>query len=708
MSVSTHGLRVKTRSHAVRAAVELLSSMRFSIALLTIICIASVIGTVLTQHDPYGNYVNQFGPFWAQVFAMVGLYAVYSAWWFLLILAFLVISTSLCIARNTPKILADLKTYKEDIREQSLRAFGHRAEAPLAEGAEVAARRVGQTLAGGGWKVRLQQRSNGWMVAAKKGSLSKLGYIAAHSAIVLVCLGGLLDGDMVVRAQMWLTGKTLYTGAGLIADVGPQHRLPPNNLAFRGNLLVTEGQQASTAVINQAKGVVLQDLPFSVELKKFFVDYYSTGMPKLFASDVVFRDNVTGKTMAARIEVNHPVRFDGVEVYQSSFTDGGSHVTLQAYPMNAATKPFDIEGTIGGSSQLTKGQGAGSDKLTLEYADLRVINVENFGDGSGNGTGTDVRKVNLRSSIDASLGAADSSSTVKALRNVGPSITYRLRDAAGQAQEFQNYMLPVDMGVGVPVFLLGVRDTPEAPYRYLRIPADDRGTMEGFMRLRAALADPALRREAVQRYAALAVEPGKPALAQELAASAGRALALFAGADGGAAKPIGHRGGLQALSDFIEANVPADQRSRASEVLVRILNGSLFQLAQIAREQAGLPALEPSEKTQAFMRQAVLSLSDAQFYPAPMTFMLKNFKQVQASVFQVTRAPGGNIFFLGCGLLILGIFLMLFVRERRLWVWIAPQGDQAHATMALSANRKTIDGDREFDHLKHALIGAKD
>ncbi|MGH8821602.1 MAG: cytochrome c biogenesis protein ResB, partial [Rhodoferax sp.] len=341
----------------------------------------------------------------------------------------------------------------------------------------------------------------------------------------------------------------------------------------------------------------------------------STGMPKLFASDVVFRDNATGKTMAARIEVNHPVKFDGVEVYQSSFTDGGSHVTLQALPMSAATKPFEIEGVIGGSSQLTKGQGPGSDKLTLEYADLRVINVENFGAGSGDATGTDVRKVNLRSSIDSSLGAADNSSTVKALRNVGPSITYRLRDAAGQAREFQNYMLPVDMGDGVPIFLLGVRDTPEAPYRYLRIPADDRGSIEGFMRLRAALADPALREAAVQRYAALAVDSSKPELTQELATSAARALALFAGTDRISVSQGGQHGGLQALSDFIETNVPAAQRSRASEVLVRILNGTLFQLMQITRERAGLPALEPSEKTQAFMRQAVLSLSDAQFYP---------------------------------------------------------------------------------------------
>jgi cytochrome c biogenesis protein len=42
--------------------------MRFAIALLTVICIASVIGTVLKQHEPAVNYVNQFGPFWAELF----------------------------------------------------------------------------------------------------------------------------------------------------------------------------------------------------------------------------------------------------------------------------------------------------------------------------------------------------------------------------------------------------------------------------------------------------------------------------------------------------------------------------------------------------------------------------------------------------------------------------------------------------------------
>ena len=109
MTVSTQGIELESGSRLWRSVVELLSSMRFSISLLTVICIASVIGTVLKQQEPYANYVNQFGPFWAQVFSLSSLNTVYSAWWFLLILAFLVLSTSLCISRNAPKILAELK-----------------------------------------------------------------------------------------------------------------------------------------------------------------------------------------------------------------------------------------------------------------------------------------------------------------------------------------------------------------------------------------------------------------------------------------------------------------------------------------------------------------------------------------------------------------------------------------------------------------------
>ena len=707
MSDTTHGVRLRTGSHAMRAGIELLSSMRFAIALLTIICIASVIGTVLKQHEPAINYVNQFGPFWAEVFTSLQLSTVYSAWWFLLILAFLVTSTSLCIARNTPKIIADLKTYKENIREQNLRAFHHKAEASLDQSTETEARRIGQMLVGGGWKVRLQQRDTaagpgtGWMVAAKAGAANKIGYIAAHSAIVLVCLGGLLDGDLIVRAQMWMGGKTPFAGGGMIADVRPDHRLSERNPTFRGNLVVSEGAQASTAILSQSDGVLLQELPFSVELKKFIVEYYSTGMPKLFASEVIIHDKATGEAVPARIEVNHPASYKGVEIYQSSFDDGGSAVSLQALPLAAGAAGFDVQGTIGTSTQLA--QGAVGDPMTLEFTSLRTINVENFGNNEDS-SGTDVRKVDLRHSIDARMGAANKTKSNKDLRNVGPSIGYKLRDSAGQARAFHNYMLPVDMGDGAPpVFLFGVREKPSEPFRYLRLPVDAQGEINGFMRLHAALADPAARAEAVRRYVVQAVDPGRKELSVQLFESTSRALTLFAGRTDDAGK---RHGGLAAISEFMETNVPEAERSRAGEVLIRILNGALYELAQITQERAGLAPLQPGDQTLGFMTQSVMALSDVQFYPAPVLLELKDFKQVQASVFQVARAPGKNVVYLGCALLILGVFSMLYIRERRVWVWLTPRDGRTHATMALSTNRKTMDGDREFAQLTEKLIGA--
>ena len=106
------------------------------------------------------------------------------------------------------------------------------------------------------------------------------------------------------------------------------------------------------------------------------------------------------------------------------------------------------------------------------------------------------------------------------------------------------------------------------------------------------------------------------------------------------------------------------------------------------------------------MTQAVLSLGDMALYPAPMAFRLEDFQQVQASVFQVARAPGKIVVYTGCAFLILGVFAMLFIRERRLWVWLAAdEAGGSAATMALSANRKTLDGDREFTRLRERLLG---
>jgi cytochrome c biogenesis protein len=693
MTTSTAGLRVRRGSRAWRDTVELVSSMRFAIALLTVICIASVIGTVVKQHEPFNNYVNQFGPFWADVFAATGLYTVYSAWWFLLILGFLVVSTSLCIARNTPKVLADLKTFKEHVRERSLLAFHHKAQGELYEPPQAVLERVAGLLGERGWGAKVQQRETGMMVAARKGMANKAGYLSAHSAIVLICLGGLADGDLIVRAQMAFAGKSAYGGGGFIRDVGPQHRLPAANPTFRGNLLVPEGARAGTAILSMPDGVVLQELPFDIELKKFIVDYYDTGMPKLFASEIVIHDRATGDATPATVKVNEPAFYRGIAIYQSSFDDGGSTVKLRGLPLSGG-KPFEIEGTVGGNTQVTNG----SEKMTLEFTALRVINVENL----GGEVATDVRKVDLVDSLQQRLGSGAKVTTKRELRNVGPSVSYKLRDPAGQAREFHNYMLPVELD-GQRVLLSGVRDTPDEAFRYLRIPVDENDRIDGWLRLRRALGDPALREQAAARYAKIATPDDRPEMASQLQATALRALTLFAGAEPPAPGQQAVAG-LQALARFLETSVPEVERQRISDVLLRVLNGSLFELLNLAREGAGEKPVTASESAQAFMTQAVVSLSDSFFYPAPVLFQLAEFKQVQASVFQVTRTPGKWLVYLGSVMLIVGVFALLYVRERRLWIWLERHGAGTRVTAALSTTRRTLDADAEFEQLKSRIL----
>ncbi len=661
-----------------RQLFELLASMRFAIALLSLICIAAVAGTVVLQRQPSINYINQFGPFWAELFGRLEIYTVYSAPWFLLILAFLVVSTSLCIARQTPKILRDWQDAKLKVRAQSLQAYHHKAEAEWPQPPEAALQPLAERLAHLGWTPKLDSRGDGALLASRKGKANKFGYLAAHGAIVLICLGGLLDGDLVVRLAMQWQGKELYRSG----EVGAQHVLDTRTPGFRANLFVPEGAKASTARIDLPGGLVLQQLPFEIELKKFIVEYYDTGMPKLFASEVVLLDG--DERREARIEVNKPLIHDGLAIYQSSFEDGGSQVELRVEPLDSDLPPQPLQGQVGAAAQTLPGT-----ELQLEVSELRVINVENFAQIEGDAK---------RPGLVTQLGSGAKAPGDKSLRNIGPSMKYKLRDAAGQAREFHHYMQPTELD-GQRVYLFGVRDEADAEFRYLRLPADENDSLQGWLRLRRALGDAALRDAAAQRYAALAAPRAE--LREQVQGTAQRTLALFAGAELVGDSP----GGLASLSSFVEREVPEAERERISEVLLRMLNGSLLELDALAREKDGVALPPADEARQRFMTQAVLSLSDSRFFPAPLLVTLEGFEHRQASVFQVARAPGQKLVYAGSVLLTLGIFFMLYVRERRLWIWLAPgSAGGSRLLMALASPKQSLDTDREFEALKTQLL----
>ncbi|MEK6295779.1 MAG: cytochrome c biogenesis protein ResB, partial [Paraburkholderia tropica] len=405
-------------------------------------------------------------------------------------------------------------------------------------------------------------------------------------------------------------------------------------------------------------------------------------------------------------------------IYQSSFQDGGSQMQMTAWPMNGASaKSFPFGGTIGNSAplKLPAGQSVpGVDGQTIEFADFRAINVENISNGSGQTDARGVAHQTLKEAFDERLGSGAKSSKPLDLHNVGPSVQYKVRDKDGQAREYNNYMLPVDVN-GERMFLAGMRENPDDPFRYLRIPADSGGTMKEWMMLRAAYEDPALRAQAAHRFAVRSVPEANRELQQHLEDSALRVLTLFAGADDSTqAAPKAQQGGFQAVAAFIDKSVPKDQQEKAAGLLLRMLEGATWDLWQLAREQAGEPDLKPDADSARFVQDAINAVSDSFLYGSPVYLQLDSFKQVQASVFQLTRAPGKKVVYLGSLLLVLGIFSMFYVRERRLWFWLKDRNGEAgggvNVIMAMSTARRTLDFEKEFARTREAVaraLGAK-
>ncbi|MBU2640445.1 MAG: cytochrome c biogenesis protein ResB [Gammaproteobacteria bacterium] len=656
-----------------RSVFELMSSMRFAISLLSILAVASIVGTVLKQAEPYGNYLIQFGPFWFDVFEKLGLYDVYHAAWFLLILTFLVASTSVCISRNAPNFVREMKSFREHVSEQSLKAFKHKHEAATEHTPEALAASAQRYLEGQGYKVKNLPREDGVLLAAKAGSWNRLGYLLAHSAIVLICIGGLMDGNLVFKVQQSLGYKKIETRDIPQSQVPAISRLSPSNPSFRGSVQIPEGSSADVAFLNVADGYLVQELPFTVGLKKFRIEHYTTGQPKSFESDIELFDKSGKKIKEATIAVNHPLVFDGVAIYQASFADGGTRMTLRGWNLFSPTaSSFPVEGVVQQNTTLTSEAG----EYTLEFTDFRPFNIENMGG--------DIAPAGDTMGVFGGSSVSDN----KHLRNVGPSFQFKLRDARGQAREFSNYMLPLELN-GRWYMMSGVRESPNEAFRYMRMPLDAEGNIDSFMRLRGALLNAEMRPEIAARFArqALPQNAWGTEIEDKLKFSATQMLTLFA------------EGGFQSLGRFIEEKVPESERDKAASTYLRIIELAAFEALQVANQQAGLPAPSTDDATGWLVRDTLNSISDMFIYGAPIYLQLMQYDEVKASGLQLTRSPGQNVVYFGSLLLTLGVFFMLYVRERRVWLRTRP----GSALLAMSSAKQTIDFEKEFTQHAHAL-----
>ncbi|MDW5416290.1 cytochrome c biogenesis protein ResB [Iodobacter sp. CM08] len=659
-----------------KALYELFSSMRFAVSLLSILAIASMIGTVLKQNEPYPNYKIEFGEFWFQVFHPLGLFDVYHSVWFLLILVFLVLSTSLCIWRQWPGIWRDVRGYRENATQNSLRLMSHHHELDR----ELAAGEVIDALANRGYRSRVKEENGHVLIAAKKGSFQRLGYLFAHAAIVVICVGGLLDGNVPLKLTELFGFKTPETRDLPQSKVPAQSRLPEDNLSFRGNVTLSEGTVGDVVFLNAGQGYFVQDLPFAVKLNKFHIEHYSTGQPKLFASDIDLLDKKTGKVLKrAKVEVNKPLIYNGVAVYQASFSDGGSKLDMQRWDLNSNTaRPLIAR------SQATQAIQINGQPYQLEMGDFRAFNIENMGKVANNTMAV--------SKFAQAMASAQAVQSEHNLKNIGPSIQFKLRDKNGQATEYLNYFAPFfEKGAGYAV--TGMRTEVAAPFQFVRIPLDKELEANTFMRLRAALLNKSLYPEIARRTAAKAFQSGGISKAGE---------AQFSDVTSGVLMRFSE-GGFPAIESFLEQKVPKDQRQTVAQTYIKILQGAVIDVMDVAQEKAGLAVLPMDETQYRFLMDSLVAVSSLFEYGPPVWLAANSFEEVKASGFQITRAPGQNIVYFGSLLLVIGIFCMFYIRENRVWVRLAG----GKTLIAMSSNRKNSDLDREFAELSSDLAEGK-
>lgn len=643
-----------------------LSSMRFAVALLSLLGVASVIGTVLQQNQPQVNYVVKFGPFWSQIFNFLGLYDVYASAWFVVIMMFLVISTSLCLIRNVPPFLREIKSFRENAKEKSLAAMRHSTVLEGKMSSEIAQR----YLEVQGFSCKTVTREDGSvLVAAKKGAMNKWGYIFAHTALIVICLGGLIDSNLLLKIGM-LTGRVVPDNHSVYAkDFKPESILGTSNLSFRGNVNITEGQSADVVFLNADNGMLVQDLPFEVKLKKFHIDFYNTGMPRDFASDLEITDKESGKKSEHTIRVNHPLTLHGITIYQASFADGGSDLKFKAWNLgNPSREPVTLRATSMRDFPLD----IGNTSYKLEFDQFTSMNVEDMGKSSE-------KEQTLQSAINDVRAVSQEN---KKYTNIGPSVVYRIRDKAGQAVEYKNYMLPVKQEQDY-FFITGTRTGLEQQYRWLRIPADRTSKPDTFMAMRELLKDEAARKTVIRNATLNAPEN----IREQFTLAAENTLGIFA------------KGGYLALDEFITKNIPKEQQEKMQGYFYEMLFGVMNAVLEETIQKYKLTEWPQDEARNRFLLHSMDAYTGLTEYPAPMLLQLDGFEEVRSSGLQMTRSPGAFLVYLGSVLLVLGTIFMFYIREKRAWVLFSDD----RIRFAMSSSRNERDLQKEFPQHTQSL-----
>lgn len=660
--------RSNRKEHSLsKVLLSFLGSMEVAITLFVIVGIASIIGTILQQNQAYNSYIVKFGPFWFDVFRSLELFDIYSSWWFVILLGFLLVSTSVCIYHYAPVMLREWRRFRLNVSAKSLKLMHSSGVWDSQATADESAKIIQQKLANGGYRSRLKNEQGVITIAAKKGAANRLGYIFTHGAIIVICLSALYDGNFNLKLRE-MAGQLKPETRDLLASQVPDiSRLKADaNHAFRGNANIPEGSTSGLVFLQMRNGFLVQELPFTITLNDFRIEHYESGQPKSFESDIVIQDKETGETISKTIEVNHPLVYKDFSIYQASFDDGGSVLDLQAWWLSDEEQTvMPLQQIVGNSRVIPTAEG----DVKLELAEFKVFNIQPN---------------------------PKAEETGRKFKNMGPSLTFRIRDSSGQAKEFINYMSPTEQE-GRYFFLSGVRSSTSEPFRYLFIPADDQMSPKRFFAFRSLLNNKQEMQRIAEKTAAISLESEQgvdPGMIEQMAIVMQRLAALY------------NQGGFDRVLADINDKVPEDKRKMVTESYFKVLQTILGTVFLEVLQQEGVNIDNSiTEAQERYYDDLVNTMGVLANYNAPFYLQIKSFEHKQSSGFQITKAPGKDLVYLGCIMLCIGIVLMFYVAHKRIWVIIESPGDAQASRILLAGtgDRHQKEFAREFQALSQLL-----
>ena len=282
---------------------------------------------------------------------------------------------------------------------------------------------------------------------------------------------------------------------------------------------------------------------------------------------------------------------------------------------------------------------------------------------------------------------------VKKFRNIGPSFQFKLRKNTGEADEYLNYMQPVEQE-GAYFFLSGMRSSPAEDFKYWFIPADSENRPDRFMKFLAALRNDELL-ETVALATARSTATGLQSPENEQNSVADFMVAI---------SQQFLNGGTDKIAIYIENSVPEEKHQEVTELYATILKQFLSNVYLEVLKQEGIDTQKPiSDFDKLFFDNAVTAISVANYYGSPVYIEIDSFDHIEATGLQITKAPGKLLVFPGCLLLVLGVFFMFYLPQRRLWIFIKPDHQHTALLIAGSALRNRYDFDKEFDLMKEEL-----